>query len=212
VVSGKEISMVFQLPKLPFAIDALEPHISAETLETHHGKHHKGYVDKLNELAKGTRFAEMELEDVVQQSGGDLFNNAAQAWNHAFYWQSLSPGGGGEPKGELAAAIARSFGSFREFKRRFGEAAAGLFGSGWVWLVRKPDGSLGIVETSNADNPLVDEDSPLLTCDVWEHAYYLDRRNDRAAYVEAFWELVHWQFAAGNLETALPLQARSRSS
>ena len=191
--------MTFTLPELPYPVDALAPHISAATLETHYGKHHRGYVEKTNKLAAGTRFATMELEDVVRQSSGALFDNAAQVWNHTFYWHSMSPDGGGEPTGEVVESIARSFGSFREFKKRFSESAAGIFGSGWAWLVRDENGSLAILETSNADNPLKHGREALLTCDVWEHAYYLDRKNDRAAYVEGFWNVVDWDVVARNL-------------
>jgi len=194
--------MAFTLPDLPYPADALAPHVSKATLETHHGKHHKGYVEKTNELAAGTRFEAMELADVVRQSTGALFNQAAQAWNHAFYWNSMSPRGGGKPQGELARAIERSFGSVDELVARFGESATGIFGSGWAWLVQDDEGALSILETSNADNPLRQGLAPLLTCDVWEHAYYLDRKNDRAAYVEAWWKVVDWSFAAKNLRTA----------
>jgi len=191
--------MAFTLPELPYPVDALAPHVSATTIETHYGKHHKGYVDKTNKLVAGTRFESMALEDVVRQSSGPLFNNAAQAWNHTFYWKSMSPEGGGEPTGDLARSLTKAFGSFREFKQRFGASATGIFGSGWAWLVRDEDGSLAILETSNADNPLKHGQQALLTCDVWEHAYYLDRKNDRAAYVEGFWNVVDWSFVAENL-------------
>ena len=188
--------MAFELPALPYARDALAPHISAETIDFHYGKHHQTYVTNLNNLAKGTEFEAMSLEDVVKKSQGGMFNNAAQIWNHTFYWNSLKPGGGGEPSGKLADAVKKSFGTFGEFKDKFSQAAVGTFGSGWAWLVRRPDGSLGIVSTSNAATPLTGPDRPLLTCDVWEHAYYIDYRNARAKYVEAFWNLVNWDFAA----------------
>ena len=191
--------MAFELPPLPYPRDALAPHISAETLDFHHGKHHQTYVTNLNNLAKGTEFESMPLEDVVRKSQGGMFNNAAQIWNHTFYWNSLSPRGGGEPGGKLAEAIRKSFGSFQEFKDKFSQAAIGTFGSGWAWLVQRPDGTLGIVSTSNAATPLTGADRPLLTCDVWEHAYYIDYRNARAKYVESFWNLANWEFAAAQM-------------
>ena len=191
--------MAFELPPLPYPRDALAPHISAETLDFHHGKHHQTYVTNLNNLIKGTEFESMPLEDVVRKSQGGMFNNAAQIWNHTFYWNSLSPRGGGEPGGKLAEAIRKSFGSFQEFKDKFSQAAIGTFGSGWAWLVQRPDGTLGIVSTSNAATPLTGADRPLLTCDVWEHAYYIDYRNARAKYVESFWNLANWEFAAAQM-------------
>jgi len=185
------------LPDLPFSKDALQPRISAETLEYHHGKHHQAYVNKLNELAAGTEFAEAALEDIIRKAPpGGLFNNAAQVWNHSFYWNCLSPDGGGEPGGDLAAAIADAYGSFAAFVEKFGAMAAGNFGSGWTWLVKGAGGKLDIVNTSNAGNPLRDGLTPLLTCDVWEHAYYIDYRNARPKYVEAFFALVNWGFVA----------------
>ena len=191
--------MPFTLPELPYSQDALAPHISAETLSFHYGKHHKNYVNKLNELLAASPLANESLENVIKKAGpGPIFNNAAQVWNHTFYWSSLSPAGGGDAKGDLAKAIDKSFGNAAEFKKKFTQSALTLFGSGWSWLVKKPDGSLAIVETSNAGTPITGADVPLLTCDVWEHAYYVDRRNDRAAYVEAFWKLVNWEFAAKN--------------
>ena len=191
--------MAIELPALPYDRTALEPHISGETIDFHYGKHHQTYVTNLNNLAKGTEFEAMSLEDVVKKSQGGMFNNAAQIWNHTFYWNSLSPKGGGEPSGKLADAVKKSFGTFGEFKDKFSQAAVGTFGSGWAWLVRRPDGSLGIVSTSNAATPLTGPDRPLLTCDVWEHAYYIDYRNARPKYVEAFWNLVNWDFVAGQL-------------
>jgi Fe-Mn family superoxide dismutase len=192
--------MPFTLPDLPYSQDALAPHISAETLSFHYGKHHKNYVNKLNELTASSPLGTQTLEEVVRKAGpGPIFNNAAQVWNHTFYWSSLAPGAGGMPKGDLAKAIDKAFGNFDEFKKKFTQSAVTLFGSGWSWLVKKPDGSLAIVETSNAGTPITGPDVPLLTCDVWEHAYYVDRRNDRAAYVEAFWKLANWEFAAQNL-------------
>jgi superoxide dismutase, Fe-Mn family len=179
-------------------MDALQPHISKETLEFHYGKHHQTYVTNLNNLVKGTEFESLSLEDIIRKSSGGVFNNAAQVWNHTFYWNSLSPKGGGEPKGALGDAIKKKFGSFEAFKEAFAKSAAGNFGSGWTWLVRKSDGSVDIVNTSNAATPLTGGDKPLLTCDVWEHAYYIDYRNARPKYVEAFWNLVNWDFAAKN--------------
>jgi Fe-Mn family superoxide dismutase len=190
---------MFDLPQLPYATDALSPHISAETIEYHYGRHHKTYVNNLNQLAAGTEFEKASLEDVVRKSTGRIFNNAAQVWNHTFYWNCLSPKGGGRPQGALLAAIQKAFGSFEEFQRQFTEAAVGLFGSGWAWLVKKADGSLAIKGTANAGTPLTEGDTPLLTCDVWEHAYYIDYRNARAKYVETFWKIVNWDFVAKNL-------------
>ena len=192
--------MDHKLPDLPFDKSALAPSISAETLEYHYGKHHKTYVDNLNKLIPGTEFEKLSLEDIIRKATGGIFNNAAQIWNHTFYWNSLSPNGGGEPSGELAAAINKNFGSFAQFKDKFTVAATTLFGSGWAWLVKNPDGSLTIETVSNAGNPLKDGKKPLLTCDVWEHAYYIDYRNTRAKYVEAFWKIVNWKFAAQNFK------------
>lgn len=191
--------MDHQLPELPYAKDALAPHISAETIEYHYGKHHKTYVDNINRLVTGTEFEKMSLEEIIQKSSGGIFNNAAQVWNHTFYWNCLSPNGGGVPSGEIANAITKQFGSFTEFKEKFTNAAVTLFGSGWAWLVKGNDDSLSIETTSNAGDPLKDGKKPLLTCDVWEHAYYIDHRNARAKYIEAFWNLVNWEFVAQNL-------------
>lgn len=190
--------MAFQLPELPYAKNALEPHISAETLEFHHSKHHQTYVANLNNLIVGTEFENMSLEDIVLKSSGGLFNNAAQVWNHTFYWNCLSPNGGGEPSGALAEAINAKFGSFAAFKEEFSKCAIGTFGSGWAWLVKNADGGIDLVSTSNAACPCTNKQTPLLTCDVWEHAYYVDYRNARAKYVEAFWNLVNWDFVAQN--------------
>jgi len=190
--------MEHKLPELPYAKDALAPHISAETLEYHYGKHHKTYVDNLNKLIPGTEFEKMTLEDIVRKSSGGIFNNSAQVWNHTFYWNCLSPKGGGEPTGPLASAIAKSFGSFDQFKEKFTNTAVTLFGSGWAWLVKNADGALSVEATSNAGTPLKEGRKALLTCDVWEHAYYIDYRNARAKYVEAFWKLVNWKFVAQN--------------
>ena len=190
--------MEHQLPPLPYPIDALEPHYSKETLEYHHGKHHKAYVDKLNELQKGTEFETMTLEDIIKKASGPIYNNAAQIWNHTFFWNSMKPNGGGEPSGALADAIHKKWGSFSAFRDAFIKAAVGNFGSGWTWLVKKADGTLAIVNTSNAGCPLTDDVTPLLTVDVWEHAYYIDYRNMRPKYLEAFWALANWDFAAKN--------------
>lgn len=191
--------MAFELPPLPYALDALQPHISQETLEYHYGKHHQTYVTNLNNLTASTEYAGKSLEDVIKTSSGGIFNNAAQVWNHTFYWHSLSPQGGGEPSGPLLAAINKAFGSFANFKEQFSKAAIGQFGSGWAWLVQNPDGSLAITTTSNANLPMTDNKKALLTCDVWEHAYYIDYRNARAKYLENFWNLVNWKFAEQNL-------------
>ncbi len=192
--------MSIELPALPYAQDALEPHISKETLEFHYGKHHNTYVVKLNGLIDGTPDADKSLEEIVQNSSGGVFNNAAQIWNHTFYWHCLSPNGGGEPAGAVADAINGAFGSFAEFKSKFTDSAVNNFGSGWSWLVKNADGSLAIVNTSNAATPLTDEGvTPLLTVDVWEHAYYIDYRNARPNYMEAFWNLVNWEFVAANM-------------
>ena len=190
--------MQHELPALPYAMDALQPHISKETLEFHYGKHHQAYVTNLNNLVKGTEFENMSLEDIIRKSKAGIFNNAAQIWNHTFYWHSLSPKGGGKPTGDLAKAIDAKFGSFDEFKKQFSAAAVGTFGSGWAWLVKNPDGTVAIESTSNAATPLTTDKKPLLTCDVWEHAYYIDYRNRRPDYVGAFWNLVNWEFAAKN--------------
>ncbi|MGB2853306.1 MAG: Fe-Mn family superoxide dismutase [Dehalococcoidia bacterium] len=192
--------MEHKLPELPYASDSLVPHISAETIEYHYGKHHKAYVDNLNRLIRDTELENMSLEEIVQSSSGGTFNNAAQVWNHTFYWNCLSPKGGDEPTGEIANAIIKSFGSFEDFKGKFTNAAVTLFGSGWTWLIKNTDGSLSVETTSNAGTPLKEGKKALLTCDVWEHAYYIDYRNARAKYVEAFWELVNWDFVAANLE------------
>jgi superoxide dismutase, Fe-Mn family len=192
------ILMAFELPKLPYALDALEPHISKETLEYHYGKHHQTYVTNLNNLVKDTEFADASLEDIITKAEGGLFNNAAQIWNHTFYWHCLSPNGGGSPSGQLLDAIVASFGSFDEFKEQFSKTAATTFGSGWAWLVKTPEGKLTITSTSNANTPMTEKHTALLTCDVWEHAYYIDYRNARPKYIEAFWNLVNWTFAEQN--------------
>ena len=191
--------MAFELPALPYAKDALQPHISAETLDYHYGKHHQTYVTNLNNLVKGTPNEGKSLEDIIKSSSGGLFNNAAQVWNHTFYWNCLSPNGGGEPSGALADAINNKWGSFATFKEEFSKTAISTFGSGWAWLVKNADGSLDLVSTSNAGTPMTDGKVALLTCDVWEHAYYVDYRNARPKYVEAFWNLVNWDFAASQM-------------
>ena len=190
--------MEHTLPPLPYALDALAPHISKETLEFRYGKHHQTYVTNLNNLIKGTEFESATLEEIVKKSSAGIFNNAAQVWNHTFYWNGLKPNGGGTPTGALAEAINKKWTSFEEFKKAFQASALGNFGSGWTWLVKKADGSVDIANTSNAATPLTGNDRPLLTCDVWEHAYYIDYRNARAKYLENFWNLANWDFAAKN--------------
>lgn len=191
--------MAFELPALPYAKDALEPHISAETLDFHHGKHHNTYVTKLNGLVEGTDLASKSLEEIIKTSSGGIFNNAAQIWNHTFYWNSLSPNGGGAPTGAVADAINAAFGSFEEFQAKFNDSAVNNFGSSWTWLVKKADGSLDIVNTSNAGTPITEDGvTPLITVDLWEHAYYIDYRNVRPDYLKGFWALVNWDFANEN--------------
>ncbi|WP_076537748.1 superoxide dismutase [Fe] [Shewanella sp. UCD-KL21] len=191
--------MAFELPALPYAKNALVPHISEETIEFHYGKHHNTYVVKLNGLVAGTEFENKTLEEVVKTSTGGVFNNAAQIWNHTFYWNCLAPNAGGAPTGAIAEAIDAAFGSFEEFKAKFTDSAVNNFGSAWTWLVKNADGSVAIVNTSNAATPLTDESvTPLMTVDVWEHAYYIDYRNVRPNYLAAFWELVNWEFVNAN--------------
>ena len=190
--------MEHTLPVLPYALDALAHYISKETLEYHYGKHHLTYITNLNNLIKGSEFENSSLEEIVKKSSGGVFNNAAQVWNHTFYWMGLKPNGGGEPTGELAKAINAKWGSFEKFKEEFTKCAVGTFGSGWAWLVKKADGTLDLVSTSNAATPLTTDAKPLLTCDVWEHAYYIDTRNARPKYLENFWNVVNWDFAAKN--------------
>jgi Fe-Mn family superoxide dismutase len=190
--------MEHTLPALPYALDALQPHISKETLEYHYGKHHQTYVTNLNNLIKGTEFENATLEEIVKKSSAGLFNNAAQVWNHTFYWNCLTPNGVGAPSGALADAINAKWGSFDKFKEEFTKSCLANFGSGWTWLAKKADGSVDIVNTSNAATPLTGADTPLMTCDIWEHAYYIDYRNARAKYVEAFWNLANWDFVAKN--------------
>lgn len=191
--------MTHELPKLPYALDALEPFISKLTLEFHYGKHHQAYVNNLNKLIVGTEFENASLDDIVRKAGAGIFNNGAQVWNHTFYWNCMTPQGGGEPAGVLADAIVKNFGSVAEFKEKFSAAAATLFGAGWAWLIKKDDGSLEIVQESNAGNPLKHGATPLLTCDVWEHAYYLDKQNVRPDYIADFWKLVDWNAVAARL-------------
>jgi len=192
--------MTFELPKLPYAKNALAPHISEETIEYHYGKHHQAYVNNLNNLVPGTEFEGKSLEDIIKKSSGGIFNNAAQVWNHTFYWHSLSPNGGGEAGGALKDAIDKKYGSFEKFKEAFTKSATTLFGSGWTWLVKNDKGEIDIVNTSNAGCPITDGLIPLLTCDVWEHAYYIDVRNARPQYLVNFWDIVNWQFAEENFE------------
>ncbi|MGQ4808165.1 Superoxide dismutase [Fe] [Candidatus Entotheonellaceae bacterium PAL068K] len=193
--------MAFTLPELPYANDALQPHISAETIEFHYGRHHQTYVNNLNNLTQGTPDTDKSLEDLIRTAAGGVFNNAAQVWNHTFYWNCLSPSGGGAPSGEVASAINQVGGSFESFKESFSNAAITLFGSGWAWLAKDSNGTISIESMANAGNPLRDGKTPLLTLDVWEHAYYIDYRNARPSYVNAFWNLVNWDFVAQNLSS-----------
>lgn len=190
--------MEHTLPPLPYAKDALQPHMSAETLEYHYGKHHQAYVTNLNNLIKGTEFENLPLEEIIKKSSGGIFNNSAQVWNHTFFWNCMAPNAGGAPTGAVADLINAKWGSFDKFKEEFQKSAVGNFGSGWTWLVQK-DGGVDIVNTSNAGTPLTSTDKPLLTCDVWEHAYYIDYRNARPKFVEGFWNLVNWEFVNKNL-------------
>lgn len=192
--------MKHQLPDLPYAKTDLQPHMSEETLEYHHGKHHATYVNKLNDLIEGTEFADMDLEEIVQRASGPVFNNAAQAWNHTFFWNCLAPPDGREPSGKLAEAVARDFGGRDELREQFSAALTGLFGSGWIWLVRDDNGIVTLQSTGNAGNPMTDRLTPLLTCDMWEHAYYIDYRNAKAKYFDAFWALINWDFVGENYE------------
>lgn len=184
--------MTFKLPELPYTLDALEPNISKKTFEFHYGKHHQAYVTNLNNLVPGTEFENADLETIIKKADGPIFNNGAQVWNHTFFFLSFSPNGGGKPTGALATAIDNAFGSFEKFKEAFSQAAATLFGSGWAWLVKKADGSLEIVKESNAGNPMRNGLTPILTCDVWEHAYYLDYQNKRPDYIQNFWNVIDW--------------------
>ena len=191
--------MAINLPELPWAKDALAPHISAETIEYHYGKHHNAYVTKLNAAIEGTEMASMSLEDIILKSSGGVFNNAAQVWNHSFYWNCLSPQGGGEPTGAVADKIQAKWGSFAAFKEEFSNKAAANFGSGWTWLVQQKNGELAIIDTSNAGTPMTEGHKALLTIDVWEHAYYIDFRNARPDYIQTFWKLVNWDFVNAQL-------------
>ena len=190
--------MEHTLPKLAYALDALAPHISKETLEYHYGKHHQTYITNLNNLIKGTEFESMSLEDIIKKSSGGVFNNSAQVWNHSFYWNCLTPNANGEPKGKLLDAINKKWGTFAKFQEEFAKISLGTFGSGWGWLVKTPSGDLDLVSTSNAATPLTTTNKALLTCDVWEHAYYIDYRNSRPNYLNAFWALVNWDFVESN--------------
>lgn len=193
--------MEHKLPPLPYEMNALEPVISKETLEYHYGKHHKAYVDNLNKLIPGTEFENLSLEEIIKKATpGPIFNNAAQVWNHTFYWNCMTPKNNGEPTGKLMDAIRKTFGSFEEFKKLFTQASVGTFGSGWGWLVKNDKGELEIMSTSNAGTPMTQDKHAILTCDVWEHAYYIDYRNARPTYVDKFWEIINWDFAAKNFE------------
>jgi len=194
--------MAFELPDLPYAKDALEPFISAKTLEFHHGKHHQAYVNNLNNLIAGTPYKNATLETIIMETDGGIFNNGAQVWNHTFYFEQFSPEGCREPKGKLKEAIEEKFGSFEAFKEEFSKTAATLFGSGWAWLVKNREGQLELIQAGNAGNPLRDGKTPLLTCDVWEHAYYLDKQNARPKYIEDFWKMVDWEVIIGRYSYA----------
>jgi Fe-Mn family superoxide dismutase len=194
------VAMAFELPNLPYAYDALAPNISKETLEFHHDKHHAAYVNRLNDLIKGTPQEKESLEQIIKTATGVLFNQAGQHFNHSFYWKCMAPKAGGEATGPVADAIKKSFGDFAAFKKQFSDVAAGHFGSGWAWLIRDKDGSLKITGTHDADTPIKHDQHPLLTCDVWEHAYYIDYRNARPKYIEAFWNVVNWDFVNQNLK------------
>ena len=191
--------MSFELPKLNYGLDALEPFISKQTLEFHYGKHHQAYVNNLNNMLSGTKFENASLETIIKEAEGPIFNNGAQIWNHSFYFNTFAPKSGGEPSGTLADTIKANFGSFAEFKEKFTKASVTLFGSGWAWLIKKPDGKLDIVQEPNAGNPMRSGNTPLLTCDVWEHAYYLDYQNRRPDYAAAFWNVIDWNIVASRL-------------
>jgi len=199
--------MIFNLPTLPFAKDALVPHLSIETIEYHYGKHHQTYVDNLNKLIVNTEFAnKTSLEEIIKTANGNIFNNAAQIWNHTFYWNCLKPGGGEpEAKTTLTEALFRDFGSYVQFKEAFTKTATTFFGSGWIWLIKNAAGNLEIVTTVNAATPMANGQMALLTCDVWEHAYYIDYRNARARYIDAFWQMINWDFVQNNFDAALVL-------
>jgi Fe-Mn family superoxide dismutase len=191
--------MAFELPQLPYAKDALEPYISEKTLEYHYGKHHQAYVNNVNNLVQGTEFENATLEEIIMKAQGGIFNNGAQVWNHTFYFMQFNPEGCDEPKDELKAAVESKFGSVEKFKEEFSKAAATLFGSGWAWLVVDDAGELSIVQTSNAGNPMTDGKKPLMTCDVWEHAYYIDKKNARPKYIEDFWKILDWKVVSERL-------------
>jgi superoxide dismutase, Fe-Mn family len=191
--------MKFELPELPFAKDALNPIISPETFDYHYGKHHQAYVTNLNNLVQGNEFENLNLEEIIKKAQGGIFNNAAQVYNHTFFWNCLSPNGGGAPSGNIAEEINKYFGSIEEFKTKFSNAAITLFGSGWAWLAKNMDGSLEILQLSNAGTPIALDKKPILTIDVWEHAYYIDYRNARPKFVEKFWDIVNWDFANKNI-------------
>ena len=193
--------MPFKLPELPYANDALDPYVSKETLEYHYDKHHRTYVDKLNKLIEGTPFEKKSLEEIIRESDGGIFNNAAQSWNHTFYWQCMSPNGGKDPSGKLASAIKEYFGSIKKFKELFTNMANNHFASGWTWLVKNKAGELEVLSTANAGNPITDDKKSLLTCDIWEHAYYIDTRNDRPKYINNFWQVINWDFVEENFES-----------
>ncbi|MBI5448293.1 MAG: superoxide dismutase [Fe] [Gammaproteobacteria bacterium] len=192
--------MTHTLPPLPYELQALEPYLSGETLEYHYGKHHKAYVDNLNKLIPGTEFEQFSLEEIIKKATGPIFNNAAQVWNHTFYWHCLTPHSSREPQGNLRHAIENTFGSFATFKEEFSKLAIATFGSGWAWLVKDAQGKLALQSTSNAGTPMTEGKTALLTCDVWEHAYYIDYRNLRPKYLEQFWQIVNWDFVAKNFE------------
>ncbi|HKY69515.1 MAG TPA: Fe-Mn family superoxide dismutase [Gammaproteobacteria bacterium] len=193
--------MAIQLPPLPFAMNALQPYLSQETLEYHYGKHHQAYVTNLNNLLDNSPYQDLKLEDIILQSKqGPIFNNAAQVWNHSFYWNCLTPDQGGDPQGPLLTALISKFGSFKKFQEEFTKTAISTFGSGWAWLIQNKDGSLDLLSTSNANTPMTQDKKALLTCDVWEHAYYIDYRNARPKYVENFWKLVNWDFVSQNFK------------
>lgn len=200
--------MEHQLPELPYSKTALQPHISSETLEYHHGKHHKAYVTKLNELIKGTEFENKSLDEIIKKAQGPVFNNAAQHWNHSFFWNCMSPQGGGTPTGQIAELINKKFGNFDKFKEEFSKLAVGNFGSGWTWIVKGSNGDIELMNTGNADNPMKHGKKALLTLDVWEHAYYIDYRNARPDFVKAFWNLTNWNFVNQNLNQEFTVTGR----
>lgn len=200
--------MEHQLPELPYSKTALQPHISSETLEYHHGKHHKAYVTKLNELIRGTEFETKSLDEIIKKAEGPVFNNAAQHWNHSFFWNCMSPQGGGTPTGQIAELINKKFGNFDKFKEEFSKLAVGNFGSGWTWIVRGSNGDIELMNTGNADNPMKHGKKALLTLDVWEHAYYIDYRNARPDFVKAFWNLTNWNFVNQNLNQEFTVTGR----